>query len=126
MSDNQPGRTPSPPGVCEVLMHDVLLPEFEKWLNARGLILQRTPFLDSDPELPTYNVAPGPALMRDWSYLDRQTGLTGDDVLPDGRLAYTTETGDGLIPCDYDLDPGCRGCSGTCCTGIGSEPCVCE
>lgn len=26
---------------------------------------------------------------------------------------------------DAGADPGCRGCTGTCCTGVGSEPCTC-
>lgn len=29
---------------------------------------------------------------REWSYMDRQTGLTGDDVDEQGRLTYTTES----------------------------------
>lgn len=29
---------------------------------------------------------------REWSYMDRQTGLTGDDVDEQGRLTHNTET----------------------------------
>lgn len=42
---------------------------------------------------------------REWSYTDRQTGLTGDDVTDDGRLVYSTQTGD-----DFVIEDACRDC----------------
>ena len=50
------------PRIMQVLMHEVLRDELERWLTARGLELQRVPFLDESPGLPVYNVAPGQAL----------------------------------------------------------------
>lgn len=35
---------------------------------------------------------------REWSYMDRQTGLTGDDVDEQGRLTYTTESASDASP----------------------------
>lgn len=32
---------------------------------------------------------------------------------------------DGLDSVDPERSDDCRGCSGTCCTGVGSEPCTC-
>ena len=49
----------SGPKIMQVLMHDVLREDFQAWLTARGLELQRVPFLDESPDLPVYNVAPG-------------------------------------------------------------------
>ena len=52
------------PVIMQVLMHEVLREDFRAWLSGRGLVLQRTPFLDEDPDLPVYNVAPSPERMR--------------------------------------------------------------
>lgn len=50
----------------QVVMIDVLQPAFEQWLATRGLLLQRTPFLDDEDGgdvLPTYLVTPHPDQM---------------------------------------------------------------
>jgi hypothetical protein len=58
------------PEVMQVLMHGVLKKDFETWLTSRGLVLQRTPFLDDDEDpddvLPTYLVTPHPDRMKGW------------------------------------------------------------
>jgi len=59
------------PKVMQVLLHEVLKDDFEAWLNGRGLVLQRTPFLDDDDDtegvLPTYLVTPHPDRMKGWT-----------------------------------------------------------
>ena len=59
------------PEVMQVLMHGILRPDFEAWLSSRGLVLQRTPFLDDDEDtegvLPTYLVTPHPDRMKGWT-----------------------------------------------------------
>jgi hypothetical protein len=57
---------PEPPKIIEVVMHDVLREDFTRWLEGRGLVLNRTPFLDADEPgaLETWMVAPSEETMR--------------------------------------------------------------
>ena len=58
-----PGRPPQghtaapeqPPGVFQVVMHDVMRDAFERWLTGRGLHLFRMP-IDDGEDLPTYGI----------------------------------------------------------------------
>lgn len=54
------------PRLMDVTMHEVLKEPFEAWLRSRGLVLQRTPFLDENPNMPTYNVGPSEELINKW------------------------------------------------------------
>ena len=58
----------SPQGM-QVVMHAALREDFERWLNARGLLLNRTPFLDDEEDtdgvFPTYLVTPHPDRMKE-------------------------------------------------------------